>query len=253
MLAIFQKAFAHPPQELKSPDHISSRAPKSPDEILKHFHSLHPQNSFAATFAAGAALASSSGAPAPSFHNRRLFCSFDDVYCMFVGVLDNLSSLIRQYGLCKSTNDALLVIEAYRTLRDRGPYPADQVVSDLSGTFAFVLYDNKAGTIFATLSSDGGVPLFWGLAADASVVLSDEAVLIKGSCGKSYAPFPAGCMFHSEGGLRSFEHPMNKMKAMPRVDSEGVMCGANFRVDNFTRISSVPRVGSSANWSGWDA
>ena len=81
----------------------------------------------------------------------RLFCSFDEIYCMFVGTLDNLSSLIRQYGLCKSTNDALLVIEAYRTLRDRGPYPADQVVKDLSGTFAFVLYDNKAGTIFAAL------------------------------------------------------------------------------------------------------
>ena len=30
----------------------------------------------------------------------------------------------------------------------------------------------------------------------------------------------AGCMFHSEGGLRSFEHPMNKMKAMPRIEEE---------------------------------
>lgn len=72
---------------------------------------------------------------------------------MFVGSLDNLSSLIRQYGLCKSSNEALLVIEAYRTLRDRGPYPADQVIKDLCGSFAFVLYDNQAGTIFAALVS----------------------------------------------------------------------------------------------------
>jgi len=61
-----------------------------------------------------------------------------------------------------------------------------------------------------------------------------------------------GCMFHSEGGLRSFEHPMNKMKAMPRVDSEGVICGATFRVDKYSRINSMPRVGSAADWTSWD-
>jgi hypothetical protein len=63
----------------------------------------------------------------------------------------------------------------------------------------------------------------------------------------------AGCMFHSEGGLMSFEHPMNKVKAMPRVDSEGAMCGANFKVDKFTRLNSIPRVGSEANWTQWDS
>lgn len=61
-----------------------------------------------------------------------------------------------------------------------------------------------------------------------------------------------GCMFHSEAGLMSFEHPMNKMKAMPRVDSEGAMCGANFKVDVYTRVNSIPRRGSEANWMDWD-
>lgn len=59
-------------------------------------------------------------------------------------------------------------------------------------------------------------------------------------------------MFHSEGGLMSFEHPMNKVKAMPRVDSEGAMCGAYFKVDKYTRVNSIPRVGSAANWMDWD-
>lgn len=45
----------------------------------------------------------------------------------------------------------MFVIQAYRTLRDRGPYPADQVLKDMDGTFAFVLYDSKAGTVFAAL------------------------------------------------------------------------------------------------------
>lgn len=49
----------------------------------------------------------------------------------------------------------------------------------------------------------------------------------------------------------SFEHPKNKMKAMPRVDSEGAMCGASFAVDAYSKVNSMPRVGSAANWATW--
>lgn len=86
----------------------------------------------------------------------RMFCGLDDLNCVFLGSLINLSSLIKQYGLSKGTNEAMFVIEAYRTLRDRGPYPADQVLKDLDGSFAFVVYDSKTGTVFAALVS----PLF---------------------------------------------------------------------------------------------
>ncbi|CAL9749187.1 unnamed protein product [Musa acuminata subsp. burmannicoides] len=262
MLGIFHKAVAQAPQELHSPESAAGippksgsvlRQPKNPDEILRDFHAAYSGQSFSASFSGGAALACvGPRAPRPSFH-QRLFCSYDEVYCMFVGSLGNLSALIRQYGLCsKSTNEALLVIEAYRTLRDRGPYPADQVVKDFSGSFAFVVYDNKTSTVFAALSSDGGIPLYWGVAADSSIVICDDREITKESCGKSYAPFPTGCMFHSDGGLRSFEHPLNRLKAMPRVDSEGVMCGASFKVDTFAKINSMPRVGSAADWTSWD-
>ncbi|KAJ1273501.1 hypothetical protein BS78_06G285600 [Paspalum vaginatum] len=254
MLAIFQKQVAHAPPELNSPRGVASK-PRHPDEILHDFHAAHPQGAFSTSFGGGAALAqapSSAGAPGAY---PRMFCGLDDIYCVFLGRLDNLSALIRQYGLCtRSTNEALLVIEAYRTLRDRGPYPADQVVKDLAGPFAFVVFDNKSGAVFAALSSeDKGVPLYWGIAADGSVAISDDRDIVKRGCGKSYAPFPVGCMFHSEGGLKSFEHPMNRLKAMPRVDSEGVMCGATFKVDTFTKINSMPRVGSATNWAAvWD-
>lgn len=40
--------------------------------------------------------------------------------------------------------------------------------------------------------SSGRVGLFWGIAADGSVVISDNLELIKASCAKSYAPFPTG-------------------------------------------------------------
>ncbi|XP_010241982.1 PREDICTED: stem-specific protein TSJT1-like [Nelumbo nucifera] len=253
MLAIFHKAFAHPPQELNSPASSRvSRKPKTPEETLREFLSSHPYNNFSMSFANAAVLAYARPERSYSIH-QRLFCGFDDIYCLFLGSLNNLCTLIRQYGLSKNTNEATFVIEAYRTLRDRGPYPADQVVKDLEGSFAFVIYDSKAGTVFAALGSDGGVKLYWGIAADGSVVISDELEVIKGSCAKSFAPFPTGFMFHSEGGLMSFEHPMNKVKAMPRVDSEGVMCGANFKVDAYSRIHSMPRVGSETNWMTWDS
>lgn len=248
MLAIFHKAFAHPPEELNSP---ASQKRKLPEETLRDFLSLHPDNTFSMSFGHAAVLAYVRPYP----HNplqQLLFCGYDDIYCLFKGSLDNLCVLIKQYGLSKCANEAMLIIEAYRTLRDRGPYPADQVIKDLDGRFGFVVYDSKTGTVFTALGSDGGVKLYWGIAKDGSVVISDDIEVIKNGCAKSFAPFPAGCMFHSEGGLMSFEHPMHKVKAMPRVDSQGVICGANFKVDKFTRISSMPRSGSAANWSQFD-
>ncbi|OAY24788.1 stem-specific protein TSJT1 [Manihot esculenta] len=246
MLAIFKKGLVNPPQELNSPASLaSSRKPKLPQEILKDFES---SNALSISFGDVASLAYIPSQNPYAIH-QKLFCGLNDMYCIFLGSLNNLCSLIRQYGLSKGTNEAMFIIEAYRTLRDRGPYPAHQVLKDLEGTFGFVVYDANAGQVFAALGANGGVELFWGIAADGSVVISDNLEVIKGSCAKSFAPFPAGCMFHSQQGLMSFEHPKSKMKAMPRIDSEGAMCGANFKVDVESRISSMTRVGSEANWA----
>jgi len=253
MLAIFHKAFANPPEELNSP---ASKKQKLPDETLNDFLNCPDRprsNTFSMSFGQSAVLAYVRPDTPFSLHHQRLFCGLDDIYCLFLGSLNNLCSLIKQYGLSKGTNEAMFVIEAYRTLRDRGPYPADQVMKELEGSFALVVYDSKAGTVFAALGSDGGAKLYWGIAADGSVVISDDLEVIKDGCDKSFAPFPKGCMFHSEGGLMSFEHPMNKMKAMPRIDSEGAMCGANFKVDVYNRVNSIPRRGSEANWADWDS
>lgn len=252
MLAIFHKAFAHPPEELNSPaSQKGPKKPKLPEETLTDFLSLHPENTVSVSFGHAAVLAYVRPYP-PNPLQQLLFCGHEDIYCLFKGSLDNLCGLIKQYGLSKGVNEAMLIIEAYRTLRDRGPYPADQVIKDLDGRFGFVVYDSKTGTVFTALGSDGGVKLYWGIAGDGSVVICDDVEVIKNGCAKSFAPFPTGFMFHSEGGLMSFEHPMHKVKAMPRVDSQGVICGATFNVDKFTRINSMPRTGSAANWSQWD-
>ncbi|XP_047963744.1 stem-specific protein TSJT1-like [Salvia hispanica] len=251
MLAIFHKAFAHPPEELRSPA-SDKKAAQLPQDTLRTFLTSHPNNAFSMSFADAAVLAYVTPLNHSLLHqNQRLFCGYDDVYCLFMGSLNNLCAQIKQYGLSRNSNEAMVVIEAYKTLRDRGPYPADQVIKDLDGTFAFVLYDSKVGTVFTALGSNGGVKLYWGIAADGSVVISDDLDVIKAGCAKSFAPFPTGCIFHSEAGLMSFEHPMHKLRAMPRVDSEGAICGANFKVDLYSRVNSIPRVGSETNWVDW--
>ncbi|XP_047974563.1 stem-specific protein TSJT1-like [Salvia hispanica] len=249
MLGVFKNGVVNPPQELYSPASSSATASKSPQETLKDFLASNPTNGFSLEFADKGFLAYAS--PQRQFPcQQRLFCSLNDVYCIFLGSLNNLCTLNKQYGLSKGSNEAMLVIEAYCTLRDRSPIPAHRVLKDLEGDFGFVVYDHKAGVVFAANGGgDESVKLYWGIAADGSVMISDNVKHVKASCGKSFGPFPAGCMYHSEKGLMSFEHPMKKMKAMPRVDSEGALCGAYFAVDAYSKVNtSMPRVDSAANW-----
>lgn len=88
-----------------------------------------------------------------------MFCGLDGIYCIFLGSLRNLCAVNKQYGLSKGANEAMFVIEAYRTLRDRGPYPAHEVLKDLDGSFGFVVYDTKAGTVFVALASSLHSPM----------------------------------------------------------------------------------------------
>lgn len=84
----------------------------------------------------------------------RLFAATDEIFCLFQGTIENIAVLKQQYGLHnKGSTEINIIIEAYRTLRDRGPYPADQVVRDINGKFAFVLYDCSNNSVFmATVS-----------------------------------------------------------------------------------------------------
>ncbi|XP_060206472.1 uncharacterized protein LOC132634200 [Lycium barbarum] len=190
----------------------------------------------------------------------RLFAVVNDIFCMFQGHIENVAHLKQQSGLNKTANEVIIVIEAYRILRDRGPYPPDQVVKDILGTFAFVLYGSSSRATFlasvsvlcqpiSILDVNGNAPFFWGIDSEGHLVLSDDADIEKQGCGKSFAPFPKGCFFTSSGGLRSYEHPLNELKPVPRVDSSGEVGGANFKVDVESKNvdSGMPRVGSAAN------
>ncbi|KAM7259947.1 hypothetical protein ACFE04_015688 [Oxalis oulophora] len=247
MLAVFDKSVVTPPEALQSKESGSVAALKD-GFLANHFGSV---NSGSVTVNLGSA-----GLLAYSLNKQnpflpRLFAVLDDIFCLFQGNIENVAQLKQQYGLNKTANEGIIIIEAFRTLRDRGPYPADQVVRDIQGKFAFILYDSSSKTTFVAADEDGAVPFFWGTDSEGSLVLSGDDEIVKKGCGKSFAPFPKGCFFTSSGGLRSYEHPLNELKPVPRVDSSGQMCGANFKVDEKTKKGSggMPRVGSAANWS----
>lgn len=77
----------------------------------------------------------------------RLFAAKDEIYCLFQGLLTNLGSLRQQYGLSKSADESVLVIEAYRALRDRAPYPPSFMLAHLAGSFTFVLFDKSTSSV----------------------------------------------------------------------------------------------------------
>ncbi|GFQ03376.1 stem-specific protein tsjt1 [Phtheirospermum japonicum] len=120
----------------------------------------------------------------------RLFAVVDDIFCLFEGHIENVAHLKQQYGLNKTTNEVIILIEAYRTLRDRGPYPADQVVRDIEGKFTFILFDGATTTAETLFNGDGNVPLFWGTDGEGRLVLANDVDVVKQGCGKSFAPIP---------------------------------------------------------------
>lgn len=50
-------------------------------------------------------------------------------------------------------------------------------------------------------------------------------------------------------GLTSFDHPLHKVKAIAHEDDNGNISSVYFQVDLYTRIPSIPRSGSAANWA----
>jgi len=168
----------------------------------------------------------------------RSFAAKDEIFCLFEGLLDNLGRLGQQYGLCNGANEAVLAIEAYKTLRDRAPYPASFMLSQLAGGYAFVLFDKSTSSLLVASDPEGKVPFYWGITADGCVAFSDDVDMLKGSCGKSLAPFPQGCFYSNTlGGLKCYENPKNKVTAVPADEEE--ICGATFQVEGSTILSAL--------------
>uniref|UniRef100_A0A803Q259 DUF3700 domain-containing protein n=1 Tax=Cannabis sativa TaxID=3483 RepID=A0A803Q259_CANSA len=218
MLGVFSSSVVSPPDELVA---AGSRTPSPKITSTALVNRFLVNNASAVSIQVGEQAQLAFTHLNESALQPRSFAVKDEIFCLFEGALDNLGSLRQQYGLAKSANEVVLVIEAYKALRDRAPYPANHVVGHLNGNFAFIVFDKSTSTLFVASDQFGKVPLYWGITADGYVAFADDAELLKGACGKSLASFPQGCFFSTTlGGLRSFENPKNKITAVPANDEE---------------------------------
>jgi len=227
MLGVFSSSVVSPPDELVA---AGSRTPSPKITSAALMARFLKTNSSAVSLQIG-----DDAQLAFTHHNEsplqpRLFAAKDDIFCLFEGALDNLGSLKQMYGLSKTANEVVLMIEAYKALRDRAPYPANHMVGHLEGNFAFIVFDKATSTLFVATDQLAKVPLYWGITADGCVAFANDADLLKGACGKSLASFPQGCFFSTTiGELRSYENPKNKITAVPATEEE--IWGAKFMVE----------------------
>ncbi|XP_043713063.1 stem-specific protein TSJT1-like [Telopea speciosissima] len=235
MLGIFSRAIVTPPDELVA---AGCRTPSPKITSTALVNRFLENNACGVSVQIGDHVKLAYTHHCESVLQPRSFAVKDDIFCLFEGVLDNLGSLRQEYGLAKSANEVVLMIEAYKALRDRAPYPPSHVVGHLEGNFAFILFDKCTSTLFVASDQFGKVPLFWGITADGYVAFADDADLLKGACGKSLASFPQGCFFSTAaGGLRSYEHPKNTITAIPATDEE--IWGAKFMVEGPTVVAAM--------------
>ncbi|XP_009381741.2 stem-specific protein TSJT1-like isoform X2 [Musa acuminata AAA Group] len=226
MLGVFSGAVVSPPEELIRASHRTPTAMKTADKLLDAFLKNNPSS---VAINIGSAARISYNHQNQSLLQPRSFAVSDEIFCLFKGTLENLPSLKHHYGLGKNASEVVLVMEAYRALRDRAPYPTNLMLAHLAGNFAFIVFDNVTSTVFAASDGDGKVPLFMGITADGYLAFSDDAEELRSACGKSLASFPPGCFLSTSTGLRSYEHPKNKVTALPAMEEE--IWGTTFKVE----------------------
>ncbi|KAJ8441821.1 hypothetical protein Cgig2_021511 [Carnegiea gigantea] len=254
MLAVFNKSVAKCAEGLKNAESEAKVSALKDDLLLHHFSSVYP-DAVSVNLGRSGVVAFSSDKQNPLL--PRLFAVVDDIFCLFHGHVENIASLKQLYGLTKTANEVSIIIEAYRSVRDRGSHPADHALRTIEGKFAFTIYDGSTRTTFIAVDADGSVPLFWGADSEENLVLSNNEEVVKKACGRSFAPFPKGCFFTSSTGLKSFEHPLKELKPVPWTDTSGQQCGSTFVVVEESKQQAkkmgfgagMPRVDSDADWS----
>ncbi|GFR48841.1 hypothetical protein Agub_g10794 [Astrephomene gubernaculifera] len=158
-------------------------------------------------------------------------------------------------------NDAHWLLDFYSTFgKPSSSNTTDRALecmAQIKGSFAFVIYDSVQHRVLAARDPEGSQPLFWGCTDSGQLMFGSLAEDLQG-CNPTAAPFPAGTLFASErhtvayspgdygwvivdddfpGLIMSFvkaakqgEPGWRGVKAIPRVTSKGVVCGAVYKV-----------------------
>lgn len=168
------------------------------------------------------------------------------------------------------TSDAAWLLQFYQSFPD--PSPVDLLEEALValaatvGSFGFVIYDARHHRVLAGRDAQGAQPLWWGCTPDGIVAWATSPELLDG-CEPSATPFPAGCLYASQGNLMAWE-PGNQgwtlcgeqypgrlasfvpgvrvawkpVKMAMRIDEEGHLHGSVYRVASRSQVEAAGAV-----------
>ena len=97
-------------------------------------------------------------------------------------------------------SDCEVILALYREMMDKTPEPSDAdltaMIEQLSGIFAFALYDAERDIFLIARDPIGVIPLYIGYDADGKVYVASELKALEGQC-DSYEPFLPGHYYWS--------------------------------------------------------
>ncbi|CAM8995734.1 unnamed protein product [Rhodiola kirilowii] len=159
--------------------------------------------------------------------------------CLFRGNILNVNDLKHRYGLEALADEKSVIFAMYKSITSAEVSP-DSVLKELTGIFAFVLYDAACKYIFLATDSEGKVPFFWGTSPDGPLIVCDKFEMMKKGCGNSFARFPKCCFFMSRDcSIRNFSHPTKKLKPTPFIyEKTGEQLGVTFVIDEESEETS---------------
>ena len=111
------------------------------------------------------------------------------------GEIYNHRDIRRRYAGCyafMTGSDCEVILALWR---DKGP----ALVDELSGIFAFALYDEQTDEFLIARDPIGVIPLYMGTDDDGTVYVASELKALEGFC-KQYEAFPPGHYYYSRDG-----------------------------------------------------
>jgi hypothetical protein len=157
-------------------------------------------------------------------------------------------------------NDATWLLKFYETFKecaaDKTMPAALASLAHTQGRFAWIIYDAGQRRVLAARDrGPKGEPLFWGMTPDQRFMLGSRLSDLEDGCRPTATQFPAGSLFTSTGTSRAVQtgqkgwvmpgdlwpgqvrafvekrdHTYRAVRAVPRINSRGAMCGAVYRV-----------------------
>lgn len=161
-------------------------------------------------------------------------------------------------------DDAHWLLDFYATFGDHSSPGMTGIalerLAQVRGSFSFVIFDQAQHRVFAARDGEGCQPLYWGSTDEGQLMFSTHPGDLAG-CSPTATLFPAGTLFATERHMVAYQ-PGDKgwviaqddwpgqllsflsdgaagwrgVRAIPRITSKGVLCGAVYKVASLSDL-----------------